>query len=90
MAKQPVKPAAKKPAAKPAVKAQAAAKPGKAEAGKTEAAKPAGEPAMAAKPKPQVPPRPVPAHQQFLGGGGKGGVKPQHMTKARIIRHQGR
>jgi hypothetical protein len=37
-----------------------------------------------------VPQRPVPAHQQFLAGGGKGGVKPQHMTKARIIRHQGR
>lgn len=36
---------------------------------------------------PALPPRPVPAHQQFLG---KGGVKPQHMNKARIIRHQGR
>lgn len=44
--------------------------------------------AQPAKPKaPVPPPRPVPAHQQFLG---KGGVKPQHMNKARIIRHQGR
>jgi hypothetical protein len=33
----------------------------------------------------------VPAHQQFLDNNrGGGGVKPQAMTKARIIRHQGR
>jgi hypothetical protein len=42
--------------------------------------------ASAAKPKPVVPPKPIPAHQQFLSKG----VKPQAMMKARIIRHQGR
>ena len=48
--------------------------------------KPAAQ-AGAAKPKPPVlPPKPVPPHQQFLSKG----VKPQAMTKARIIRHQGR
>jgi hypothetical protein len=48
--------------------------------------------ATPAKPKPPaVPPRPVPAHQQFLDNNrGGGGVKPQAMSKARIIRHQGR
>jgi hypothetical protein len=45
--------------------------------------------AQAAAPKPKapvLPPKPVPAHQQFLSKG----VKPHAMTKARIIRHQGR
>jgi hypothetical protein len=56
----------------------------------TKAAEPAQEPAaQAAAPKPKapvLPPKPVPAHQQFLSKG----VKPHAMTKARIIRHQGR
>jgi hypothetical protein len=88
MAKKPAKPsktAAKTPA-KPAPKAHAAA-PAKA------AAKPAEEPAkpaQAAAPKPAVPPKPVPAHQQFLSKGVQGGLKPQHMSKGRIFRHQGR
>jgi hypothetical protein len=46
--------------------------------------------AQASAPKPKAPvaaPKPVPPHQQFLS---RGGVKPQAMTKARIIRHQGR
>jgi hypothetical protein len=45
--------------------------------------------AQAAAPKPKapvLPPKPVPAHQQFLSKG----VKPHAVTKARIIRHQGR
>jgi hypothetical protein len=53
---------------------------------KAEAPKAAAQ-ASAAKPKPPVvPPKPIPAHQQFLSKG----VKPHAMTKARIIRHQGR
>jgi len=66
--------------AKKSISAQPAAK----------AAVPAQEPAaQAAAPKPKapiLPPKPVPAHQQFLSKG----VKPHAMTKARIIRHQGR
>lgn len=46
------------------------------------AAKPTTRPAA----KPQVPPRPVPPHQQFAAKG----MKPQHMAKSRMIRHQGR
>jgi hypothetical protein len=53
----------------------------------TPAEKPAAQ-ASAPKPKPLVAAaKPVPPHQQFLG---RGGVKPQAMMKARIIRHQGR
>jgi hypothetical protein len=66
-------PGKKSASAKPAAKAEA----------------PAQEPAVqasAAKPKPVVPPKPIPPHQQFLSKG----VKPQAMMKARIIRHQGR
>jgi hypothetical protein len=49
--------------------------------------KPAAQ-AAAPKPKaPVLPPKPVPPHQQFLD---HKGVKPHAMTKARIIRHQGR
>jgi len=55
------------------------------------AAAPAEKPAaQASAPKPKAPvaaPKPIPPHQQFLS---KGGVKPQAMMKARIIRHQGR
>ena len=54
---------------------------------KAPAQKPAAKKAEVSAKAPMLPPRPVPAHQQFLG---KGGVKPQHMNKARIIRHQGR
>ncbi len=88
MAKKVTKAPAKKPAAKkPALAAKAKA----AAPAATQAAPAAKEAAPApgpAKPKaPVLPPRPVPAHQQFLS---KGGLKPQHMMKARIIRHQGR
>jgi len=90
MAKKPAKPsetAAKAPA-KPAPKAKAkAAAPTKA------AAKPAEEPAKPAETaavKPAVAPKPVPPHQQFLSKGVHGGLKPQHMSKGRIFRHQGR
>jgi hypothetical protein len=77
VAKKPVKTPAKKLAPAKAAKAEAPAKQ-------------AAEVAPA-KPKPVVPPRPVPAHQQFLDNSrGGGGVKPQAMSKARIIRHQGR
>lgn len=85
------KPAARKPAAKaaaPAAKAAAPAAKQAAPAAKQAAAAPGPAKDQPAKAKaPVLPPRPVPAHQQFLG---KGGVKPQHMVKARIIRHQGR
>jgi len=75
----------KLPAKKPAAKKPALAAKAKAAAPAARQAAPAPGPA---KPKaPVLPPRPVPAHQQFLG---KGGLKPQHMMKARIIRHQGR
>ncbi len=82
MAKKVTKAPAKKPSAKKAEVSARAPAPAK-------QAAPAPEPKAApAKTKaPLLPPRPVPAHQQFLG---KGGVKPQHMNKARIIRHQGR
>jgi hypothetical protein len=83
VAKKVTKPAAKKPTVH---KAEAAKTKGAAPA---KAAAPASEPAadQPAKPKvPALPPRPVPPHQQFLNKG----VKPQHMNKARIIRHQGR
>lgn len=86
MAKKVAKAPAKKPSArKPDVAAKAAAPAQKAAPAPESNAASAKAPA---KPKaPVLPPRPVPAHQQFLG---KGGVKPQHMNKARIIRHQGR
>ncbi len=76
MAKKPTKVGSQKPAAKkPATVAKADS---------PQAAAPAQAPA---KPKaPPVPPRPAPAHQQFLSKG----VKPQSTMKARIIRHQGR
>jgi len=74
-------PSKKAPAKQPEISAKAPA-PAKQAASVPELAK------VPAKAKaPMLPPRPVPAHQQFLG---KGGVKPQHMNKARIIRHQGR
>lgn len=77
MAKKPAK------AAKSAPQKQAAV----AKAVAPEKAPEPEAPAMQAKPKaPTLPPRPVPPHQQFLAKG----VKPQHMMKARIIRHQGR
>jgi hypothetical protein len=85
MAKKPAKTskATAKAPAKPAPKAKAAAP-----------AKPAEEPAKpaeaAAAKKPAVAPKPVPAHQQFLSKGVQGGLKPQHMSKGRIFRHQGR
>lgn len=83
MAKKVTKAPSKKPAAKqPEVSAKAPA-PAKQAASAPEPAKVVPAKAKA----PVLPPRPVPAHQQFLG---KGGVKPQHMNKARIIRHQGR
>lgn len=73
--------------AKKATRAPAKKAAGKKPGASAKAAAPEPE-AQATKPKaPVLPPRPVPAHQQFLG---KGGVKPQHMNKARIIRHQGR
>lgn len=83
MAKKVTKPAANKTAVKKAATAKTkAASPAKAAAPAPETA-----PAQPAKPKaPVLPPRPVPPHQQFLNKG----VKPQHMNKARIIRHQGR
>lgn len=90
MAKKPAKPSktAAKALAQPAPKAKAKA------ATPTKAAKPAEEPAKpaeaAAAKKPAVPPKPVPAHQQFLSKGVHGGLKPQHMSKGRIFRHQGR
>jgi len=91
MAKKPAKPAAKastKTAAKTPAKAKAAAKaaakPVKAET------KPDETQVAAAKPKPAVAPKPVPPHQQFLSKGVHGGLKPQHMSKGRIFRHQGR
>jgi len=68
--------------AAPAAKAAAPAAKGAAPAEKVAA--------QAGAPKPKAPvaaPKPIPPHQQFLG---KGGVKPQAMMKARIIRHQGR
>jgi hypothetical protein len=92
MAKKPPKSVGKpsKAAAKTATKAKNPAK----------AAKPAEAPAQpdqtqaAAAPAPQqkpaVPPKPVPAHQQFLSKGSHGGLKNQHMAKGRIFRHQGR
>jgi hypothetical protein len=67
-------PAKKSVSAKPAAKEAAPEKPA----------------AQAAAPKPKMPtlpPKPVPPHQQFLD---HKGVKPHAMTKARIIRHQGR
>jgi len=72
---------AKKPPAK---------KPASVQPDTAKTAAPAPKPAaQAAAPKPKapvVPPKPVPAHQQFLSKG----VKPHAVTKARIIRHQGR
>jgi hypothetical protein len=76
VAKKPTKAVSPKPAAK---------KP--ATAAKVDAPQAAAPVQASAKPKaPPVPPRPVPAHQQFLSKG----VKPQSTMKARIIRHQGR
>ena len=79
MASKKAKVSSDKSADKSAIKAQP----------KAEAAGPAEEstaaPAKPA-PKPPVPPRPVPPHQQFAAKG----MKPQHMAKARMIRHQGR
>lgn len=91
MAKKPAKAVSKKPAPKQpvAVQAKAAAAPKKPvpKAEPTQAAAPAEAAAPApVKAKAPIPPRPVPPHQQFLAKG----VKPQHMMKARIIRHQGR
>jgi hypothetical protein len=91
VAKKPAKVASKKPAPqKPvAAKAKAAAAPNKPapQAEPAQAAAPAEAAAPApVKAKPPIPPRPVPPHQQFIAKG----VKPQHMMKARIIRHQGR
>ncbi len=83
MAKKVTKAPAQKPAAKKAEVSAKAPAPAKQASSVPE---PKAAPAAKAK-APMLPPRPVPAHQQFLG---KGGVKPQHMNKARIIRHQGR
>ena len=83
MAKKPAKPAAKaaaaKTPAKPAPKAKAAAP-----------AEPVKSAEAAGVKKPAVAPKPVPPHQQFLSKGVQGGLKPQHMSKGRIFRHQGR
>ena len=81
MAKKPAKPAAKTAAAKTSAAKAKAAAPAKAAA---EPAKPAADK------KPAAPPKPVPPHQQFLSKGVQGGLKPQHMSKGRIFRHQGR
>ena len=86
MAKKVTKAPAKKPAAKkPGLAAKAAALAARQAAPAAKEAAPAPGPAKSKAP--VLPLRPVPAHQQFLG---KGGLKPQHMMKARIIRHQGR
>ena len=82
MAKKAAPAPAKKPAAKKAEVSAKAPAPAQQAASASEAAPKPAKPNV-----PVLPPRPVPAHQQFLG---KGGVKPQHMSKARIIRHQGR
>ncbi|MES2471440.1 MAG: hypothetical protein V4601_01230 [Pseudomonadota bacterium] len=85
MAKKVTKAPAKKPVARKAEVSAKAPAPAKQAAPAPESSESKPGPV---KPKaPVLPPRPVPAHQQFLG---KGGVKPQHMNKARIIRHQGR
>lgn len=82
---------AKKPAKTSKTIAKAPAKPApKAKAAAPVAAKPAEEPAKPAAKKPVVAPKPVPPHQQFLSKGVQGGLKPQHMSKGRIFRHQGR
>ena len=86
MPKKTTKLSAKKPASakKPVPTKAATAKPA---AAIPEAAVPDSQ-ASAPKPKAVVvAPKPIPPHQQFLN---KGGVKPQAMMKARIIRHQGR
>jgi hypothetical protein len=85
-------PAKKKPLpAKTATAAKVAAPAAKVAAPPAKVAAPAEKvAAQATAPKPKAPvavPKPVPAHQQFLS---KGGIKPQAMMKARIIRHQGR
>jgi hypothetical protein len=90
VAKKPAKVASKKPAPQKPAAVQAKAAAPKKPVPKAEPAQ-AAAPAEAAAPapvkaKPPIPPRPVPPHQQFLAKG----VKPQHMMKARIIRHQGR
>ncbi len=86
MAKKVTKASAKQPAARKAEVSAKAPAPAKQAASALELkAAPAKAPTKTKAP--VLPPRPVPAHQQFLG---KGGVKPQHMNKARIIRHQGR
>jgi len=89
VAKKVTKAPAKQPAAKKAEVSAKAPAPAKQAASALESSESKAAPAkVPAKAKaPVLPPRPVPAHQQFLG---KGGVKPQHMNKARIIRHQGR
>ena len=74
------------PSAKPAASAKKTAAPASEPA--AEAGSKPDQAAAPAKPaaKPQLPQRPVPPHQQFVGKG----MKPQHMAKARIMRHQGR
>ncbi len=84
---------AKKPAKPSKTAAKAPSKPDKAKAAapaKAAAAEEPAKPAEAVAKKPAVAPKPAPAHQQFLSKGVHGGLKPQHMSKGRIFRHQGR